>query len=84
MINLKPIKKRANKATPGPWKAVRVKYFNNVKLWEIQAKLFGNEELYDLLEDPSKENAEFIAHAREDIVFLCDEIECLRRINTNK
>lgn len=84
MLDLKAIKERTSKATPGPWRYDGMHYeitapFSEDGYWvivsegqtrpdELPADQFGHE--YDPTFD-------FIAHAREDIPTLISKIECL-------
>lgn len=69
---LQEIKKRAEKATPGPWKVEESRYegrFNAASVnenYDLPACLMGIED------------AEFIAHARQDVPALVVEIERLQ------
>jgi hypothetical protein len=69
---LEEIRAREEKATPGPWDSWRIDPSNAWSKWS-----FGNTQVNP--DDLYKPDAEFIAHAREDIPFLLDEIERLRR-----
>lgn len=78
---LTQIKERAEKATKGPWDVdVPVDYCTNCKNeYEIvQSELFLAPIVAELR---NREDAEFIAHAREDIPKLLAEIESLKKEN---
>lgn len=61
------IKERAAEATGGPWN------------WLSESVLDGDDEVItEFGDDISDKNAQFIAHAREDIPKLVAEIECTR------
>jgi len=70
------IRARCEAATPGPWA-----FFHNdyVNIYHIQGdeKVDGEERsiTYGLADVPWRNNAEFIAHAREDIPALLDTLE---------
>ena len=70
---LEAIRKRAEKATEGPWKwdgdfTYKKRGMLEPLIWESDYKGIGVEET----------DAEFIAHAREDIPALLDEVERLK------
>ena len=69
MLNLDEIKKRCEAATPGPWNKRYEK-----KLYEIY--LDADSE-YNLGLVDKKDNADFIAHARQDVPALIAEVERL-------
>ena len=78
---LTQIKERAEKASEGPWDVdVPVDYCANCENgYEIvQSELFLAPIVAEL---KNREDAEFIAHAREDIPKLITEIEALRTEN---
>ena len=78
---LTQIKERAEKASKGPWDVdVPVDYCTNCKNgYEIvQSELFLAPIVAELR---IREDAEFIAHAREDVPKLVAEIEALRMEN---
>lgn len=76
MIGLYPIETRAKAATPGPW----IAQLYGDEGWEIQPVARGQD--YGIC---SQSDAEFIAHAREDIPALIAEVEQLRmKINNLK
>jgi hypothetical protein len=67
---LKVIRERCEKATPGPWRADG-RYIETIEGAEEEMAIYdegGHDEL----------DAEFIAHAREDVPRLLEEIERLR------
>lgn len=83
---LKEIRERCNKATPGPWKWEETEDQKSGREWgdlgEILVTQSGDEVLsangYDYTSvEVSKNDAAFIAHAREDIPALLAEIERL-------
>lgn len=82
MTRLQEIKERCEKATPGPWTGPR--YANDsiyakhhhgteraVAKTFLQTCCAGNDEV----SFPYWENAEFIAHSREDIPWLVSQLE---------
>lgn len=85
-LDLAAIKARAEAATPGPWKVPIANVFVVVAPnaphhnppeglcppypWRVVVE--------PSLNDPSAEDAEFIAHAREDVPALVAEVERLR------
>lgn len=77
-FDLEPIKARAETATPGPWKAEGAPW--RVRAVYMQAGLRHTAwpALCDCGAQPNEANAEFIAHAREDIPALIAEVERLR------
>lgn len=82
MLDLEKIKKREKKATPGPWKVLTATYIKPLEIYinggcvtiatAWKEDDFGNEL-------PMNGNAQFIAHAREDIPALIAEDLQLRR-----
>jgi len=68
MIDLDVIKARCNAATSLPWTA----QLYDGDWWEIKPVAMGQD--YGICEQP---DAEFIAHAREDIPALIAEVEQL-------
>ena len=92
MINLKAIKKRLAKATPGPWGVAECRQDDNGVTWvHWIAPMFddgegglkpGSPEDYiaETLDNYKNDsNAQFIAHARIDIEDLVAEVERLRK-----
>ncbi|MDP4117696.1 MAG: DUF3850 domain-containing protein [Bacillota bacterium] len=84
-MNLKEIKDRADKATPGPWKVIDKG--NTVKSFAVVSVAFDNSPQQMICPNmsPKTGNAAFIAHAREDIPALikayeakCEEVERLQ------
>ena len=76
-INLKEIEARAEKATAGPWE--------KCEGWEqtdpgyfIATEAGGI--VFATDEEPTEFDAEFIAHAREDVPALIVEVERLRKV----
>ena len=74
MDRIAEIRARLEAATPGPWEAVK---------WEDYDHMNGYVETWDV-EGPDhdgdgngQQDAEFIAHARDDVPFLLAEIERL-------
>lgn len=78
-MNLAEIKERESKATAGPW-AWGESYFN-VWLGSHLNTIVGSSgyDDGDSTVDVSEENAEFIAHAREDVPALIAEVERLEK-----
>lgn len=74
---LAQIKERAEKATPGYWFADSHEWDGNKNLryWTNSSALMGD----GLCASVTKADAEFIAHAREDIPQLVAEVERLSR-----
>ena len=77
-IDLEAIRARANAATPGPW--ITNKYggigIGPYGVGESVISADGFNPFYEL--GCPYFNAEFIAHSRQDIPALCDEVESLR------
>lgn len=71
--DLQAIKERAEKATPGPWKVGRQSPNGACNVGTINGLLTA--------QTTDGSNAEFIAHAREDVPKLLAEVERLRREN---
>lgn len=85
VIDLETIKARAEAATPGPWKhevqtgmiagwpdeIIVLDRRLDVNLYEGEARIRGGH-------SASRRNAEFIAHARQDVPALVTEVEALR------
>lgn len=71
---LQVIKERVKKATKGPWIAVETRRGS----WAIDSK---SETLFNYIAlEIYKDNAQFIAHAYEDILTLIAEVEQLQNI----
>lgn len=69
---IETIRKRAEAATPGPWDA---------GLRSVCGEAFGEEGLWEWFgASPREHDADFIAHAREDIPWLLAEVERLRGV----
>lgn len=68
MLNLDEIKKRAEAATPGPWAAHERAHKNE---WALRGPATSARTLV-------REDATFIAHARQDVPALVAEVERLR------
>jgi hypothetical protein len=86
-MDLEGIKKREQEATPGPWEFENgSELFNRGKPYNLQRREFVYEvEVHPqvlmkalVLWEPSRANADFIAHARTDIPVLVAEVERLR------
>lgn len=92
MAWLEEIKQRAEKATPGPWKAKQVHSAGAIAEmdcldanddWEGAAYWLEGPAWIDLEDEGlffQEQDVKFIAHAREDIPFLIAQVEQLRRI----
>lgn len=86
MINLNPIKARLAAATPGPWRATQFGVLGDC-FWGVKAEC-GDEVLpHDFNHvcsmefspfDDAQPNAEFVAHAKQDVAVLISEVERLR------
>lgn len=88
-MNLKEIKERANKATPGPWRAGRSDTISEDVYGALFKNVYGPKtEKHDRIPDQlipvteargegenAMDNAAFIAHSRADIPALVDWIE---------
>jgi len=79
MIDLKAIKERESKATPGPWISIfgldgRTVYDMSGEKGIVIAKLRKTKR------EKEHQNAEFIAHARDDIPALLEEAEEAERL----
>lgn len=83
MSRVDEIKERLLKSTPGPWECKKEIINDRVVRWGIRHRINGycksftpvcsmSAGFYRFLED-----AEFLTHCREDIVFLLSEIERL-------
>lgn len=71
---LKQIRERADKATPGPWKSIRPGHRQATKYRSVQ---IGRDAAYTTLEmEPS--DAKFISESRQDVPDLLDEVERLK------
>lgn len=74
------IRKRAEKATPGPWELwgdddemVGVVV---CEMWPTKVKVARSNAIVPFANTPDVlDNAEFIAHAREDVPALCDALK---------
>jgi hypothetical protein len=78
---LAAIRERAEKATPGPWRWSNAKVLNGKYDFVPQGSYLADTLIMfgDTYEN-GEHDAEFIAHAREDIPRLLDEIERLQRV----
>lgn len=74
---LRAVRERAKAATPGPW---AVSYDEDVDTFGVVAEDDGPGDVFIVEEmgQPGQHDAEFIAHARQDIPRLLDEIANLR------
>lgn len=73
MINLEEIEARANAATPGPWEA----FDNYISTGdEIFADVHSSNPMYG----DASNDTQFIAHAREDVPSLLEEVKRLRSL----
>lgn len=79
MIDLEAIKARCNAATPGPWEPSWDWSYDDFDGYSGygQSPATSGKSLDDIREQ-SCANADFIAHAREDILALVAEVEQLR------
>jgi hypothetical protein len=77
--NLQAIRERANKATAGPW---IISHGDDETADEIYIWLRIGEVSRSVAEGLLAINSRFIAHAREDVPTLCDEVERLTTENT--
>ena len=75
MIDIEAIKVREQAATPGPWETC--KHSGRWAVFGYSKTSARDEKLTVML--PRKADAEFIAHARQDIPVLLSEIERLTR-----
>lgn len=73
---IREIEEREKAATPGPWRAVWTG--NTVKSHRVYAEWTGN---IACGISPKTGNADFIAHAREDVPRLLDEVKRLQAEN---
>lgn len=73
--DLKAIRNRCNLATPGPWKSYVERREEMIGSDFIMT---GNEDIY--LTGATAADQDFIAHARQDIPLLLNEIERLRQL----
>jgi len=86
MLDLEPIKERESKATKGPWEARDDTGNSQWNTWGVWTKnaanlVDGARALWIFLVDRmgyQKDDAEFIAHSRQDIPNLIAEAERLR------
>lgn len=79
---LKEIRERAEKATPGPWITVahsweQTSVFTDADDIQIAACLYQGDEESEESNDQNDRCAEFIAHARDDVPYLLQEVERL-------
>jgi len=91
MDRIKEVRERANKATPGPWHTDSVGSESIFGQWvfvgpseyEDDISSYKSPGVYIYAPDdaPSEEDAEFIAHARDDMPFLLERIDELEREN---
>lgn len=93
-LDLEAIRARTDVATKGPWRVVEEHGYDiSDEAWSritIQSEADDRREVAELIEhlgmlgsdgvDRDDENAEFIAHAREDVPRLLDEVEQLRAL----
>ena len=80
---LNTTRKRCDAATPGPWTSIiegRDQALGGASF--IQRDKYGMSDLY--LHGGTVEDQDFIAHARQDIPLLLDEIERLRKLLEDK
>ncbi len=76
---LASVRKRCNLATPGPWISyVEGRDHTSGDSVIVRGENGGEEDLY--VYGATAEDQDFIAHAREDIPYLLDEIERLTQI----
>jgi len=84
---LRKIRERCNAATPGPWAMVHSECFPDRQA-DVVSKAEGlkagerwiaDKSPFDKKSGISLVNADFIANARQDVPWLLDEVERLRR-----
>jgi len=87
---LREIKERCERATPGPWtslsddgrglRTMNIKVVGRSPMMLVAQTAIGTTggKIYDNGEDGRYDNAEFIAHAREDVPALVEEVDRLR------
>ena len=87
IAEIEAIRKRAEKATEGPWEWVACDELHETEMPELgngkeSIMSFGDREMYYPTEGtpPNTEDAEFIAHARTDIPKLLAEIDRLNEL----
>ena len=78
MADITAIKERLEKATAGEWKAVLLKNWGSAGTYTQVIQDSGGCTRVVLESENAGDNADFIAHARQDIPYLLDEIERLR------
>ncbi len=79
-LDLDAIKKRVAAATPGPWEA-----YLDPEVERYDPTVCANGHVVCRLNDETDwEDVQFIAHARDDIPALCDEVERLTHELTNE
>jgi hypothetical protein len=76
-MNIKEIKAREQDATPGPWKHVETDDYSEI----YDSKSWGKSLRPLALVGSNIADADFIAHAREDIPVLLAEVERLQSEN---
>lgn len=85
-FDIEAILRRAEAATPGPWKAYHCQYSAvsaDYWAWAVDAPEKRDDadaicSLADCPEDTEEHNAQFIAHARQDVPALCAEVTRLQ------
>jgi len=69
------IRERCGQATPGPWEVNEAEIGRGRTICLIEKQIVGND---GKTIGATSENTDFIAHAREDVPYLLDEIEYLQ------
>lgn len=75
-MDVKAIRERAEKATPGPW---TIHSWGEITSFDVTQRYVAQAIAINAGYEVAKANADFIAHARTDVPALIDEIERLRR-----
>ena len=76
-IDIEAIKTRANAATPGPWTSGGCARRINKELKSVYVTVGANEMVRNICHGSNENDADFIAHAPEDVAALLAEIERL-------
>ena len=80
---LKEIIERERKATKGPWKYEKGDYWGSHDEWAFLGPVFGHGFIDNTCVYCEKTDADFIAHARQDIPYLLSIIARMRECLEN-
>lgn len=78
MTKLEAIKERAAKATPGPWVRDGTLLLSGIEEVDLRGPTY--DDWYTVKSSRPDEDADFIAHAREDVPWLVGEVERLQAL----